>query len=51
LFESTDPNRGWDGSGLHGGHTATGIYVWRLTFRPLYAADKIDHFGTVTLLK
>jgi gliding motility-associated-like protein len=51
LFESTDPNRGWDGSGLHGGHAATGIYVWRLTFRPLYAADKIDHFGTVTLLK
>lgn len=51
LFETTDPDKGWDGSGNDGGRTATGVYVWRLTFRPIYGADKLDRFGTVTLLR
>ena len=51
VFDTTDPDKGWDGSGIDGGRTATGVYVWRLTFRPLYGADKLDRFGTVTLLK
>ncbi len=51
VFDSTDPDKGWDGSGISGGRTATGVYVWRLTYRPLYAADKLDRFGNVTLLR
>ena len=51
VFDTTDPDKGWDGSGINGGRTATGVYVWRLTYRPLYAADKLDRFGNVTLLR
>lgn len=51
IFETTDPVKGWDGSGKGGGKANTGVYVWRLEYRPLFTADKLDAFGQVTLLR
>ena len=51
VFETTDPEKGWDGSGKGGGKANSGIYVWRLEYRPLHTADKLDRYGHVTLLR
>jgi gliding motility-associated-like protein len=51
VFDTQDPNAGWDGKGRDGSILATGTYIWRITYRPVYTADKTDQFGTITLLK
>ena len=51
VFESINPDLGWDGKGKSGSILPTGSYVWRLTYRSLYTADKLDRFGTITLTK
>lgn len=50
IFSSTDPTEGWDGT--YGGQAAPqGVYVWRLETLPMYSADKVELFGSVTLIK
>lgn len=52
IFTSTDPTEGWDGSMGGGGEVLPqGVYVWRLETLPMYAADKVEFFGSVTLIK
>lgn len=51
VFETTDPGLGWDGRGRGGEQLGTGVYVWQLAYRPLHAADKIERFGSLTLLR
>lgn len=48
IFETTDPNQGWDGR-TKGGNAVAGVYVWRINFRPEATADKLDRFGSVLL--
>ncbi|MCB9171103.1 MAG: gliding motility-associated C-terminal domain-containing protein [Flavobacteriales bacterium] len=51
IFDSTDPEEGWDGSFRNGGTTLPqGVYVWRLVERPTYSSDKKEWVGRVTLL-
>lgn len=50
-FETTDMDKGWDGSGMNGGKCSSGIYVWRLEYRPLFKSDKLSRTGTITLLR
>lgn len=52
VFETKEPNKGWDGRHMSGGDVLPqGVYVWRLIERKAYTAEKQDFFGTVTLLK
>jgi len=50
IFRSTDPNEGWDGT-AGGQQVPQGVYVWRLEGLPMYSADKMELFGTVTLIR
>ncbi|MBK8500106.1 MAG: gliding motility-associated C-terminal domain-containing protein [Flavobacteriales bacterium] len=50
IFSTTDPTEGWDGT-YGGTMAAQGVYVWRMETLPMYAADKLELFGTVTLIK
>lgn len=50
VFETTDPAKGWDGT-RNGDPLATGVYVWRILYRPLGSAEGQERFGTVTLMK
>lgn len=49
VFESTDPDEGWDGLVNGGMPASTGVYVWRIIYRPVASADLAERFGTVTL--
>ena len=52
LPTTTDPTEGWDGSlGGGGSILPQGVYVWRLETLPMYAAEKVEVFGSVTLIK
>lgn len=52
VFQSSGTAKGWDGRHKNGGDVLPeGVYVWKLSARPSYAADKQDHLGFVTLLK
>ena len=51
MFETKDMHQGWDGNGKGGGILPSGVYVWRIEFRPMYSADKVEQFGTITLMK
>lgn len=52
IFETRDTAEGWNGRhGNNGAIVPEGSYVWKITARPVHAADKEEHFGTVTLLK
>ncbi|HRH37849.1 MAG TPA: gliding motility-associated C-terminal domain-containing protein, partial [Flavobacteriales bacterium] len=51
IFTSTTPNEGWDGTFKGGSILPQGVYVWRLETLPMYAADKVEVFGSVTLIK
>ncbi len=52
IFTTTDPTEGWDGSlGGGGSILPQGVYVWRLETLPMYAAEKVEVFGSVTLIK
>ena len=50
IFSTTDPVEGWDGA-VGGSIAPQGVYVWRMETLPMYAADKLELFGTVTLIK
>lgn len=50
IYTSTEPNDGWDGT-AGGQAVPQGVYVWRLEGLPQYSADKVELFGTVTLLR
>lgn len=50
VFETTNPDQGWDGQ-IKGGKPIAGVYVWKLNFRPESTSDKLDRFGTVTILQ
>lgn len=50
IFSTNDPTDGWDGT-YGGTMAAQGVYVWRLETLPMYAADKVELFGSVTLIK
>lgn len=51
VFETQDPDKGWDGRGKGGASSTTGVYVWRIEYRPMYSSDKMERFGTITLMK
>lgn len=52
IFETRDTAEGWNGRhGNDGAIVPEGSYVWKVTARPVHAADKKEYFGTVTLLK
>lgn len=52
IFETRDTAQGWNGRlGNDGPVLPDGTYVWRLSARPVHAADKEEHFGSVTLFK
>ncbi len=48
VFESTDPEKGWDGT-RGGSQVPAGVYIWRITYRPMHTADLQEKFGTITL--
>lgn len=48
VMETTDPGQGWDGT-LNGKALASGVYVYRILYRPLAAPDQLERFGTITL--
>ncbi|HMN05563.1 MAG TPA: gliding motility-associated C-terminal domain-containing protein [Flavobacteriales bacterium] len=50
VFESTDPAHGWDGT-AKGTSLPSGVYVWRILYRPLNSSELAERFGTVTLNK
>ncbi|MBK7946130.1 MAG: gliding motility-associated C-terminal domain-containing protein [Flavobacteriales bacterium] len=50
IFRSTEPSEGWDGT-AGGQQVPQGVYVWRLEGLPMYSADKVELFGTVTLIR
>lgn len=50
IFSSTNPGDGWDGT-AGGQAVPQGVYVWRLEGLPQYSADKLELFGTVTLIR
>lgn len=51
LYTTNNPGEGWDGSLANSGSTLPqGIYVWRLVFQPLGAAEAVKRMGSVALL-
>jgi gliding motility-associated-like protein len=46
VFETTDNTEPWDGGAL-----PHGTYVWTLSARPIYASEKVELQGHVTLVK
>ncbi|MEZ4807403.1 MAG: gliding motility-associated C-terminal domain-containing protein [Flavobacteriales bacterium] len=52
IFSSTDPGEGWDGRYRNAGELLPeGVYVWRLAALPTATSDKLEMFGSVTLLR
>lgn len=52
IFESRDPNIGWDG--VHGGVgnlTQDGVYVWRIQYKDINVDDRRILTGTVTIVR
>lgn len=50
-FETRDAEKGWDGTGTNGNALPTGVYVWRIKYRPLNSSDLQEQFGYVVLNK
>lgn len=50
VFETTNPDQGWDGQ-VKGGAPVAGVYIWKINFRPEATADKLVRYGSVTLQK
>ncbi|MCB9182624.1 MAG: gliding motility-associated C-terminal domain-containing protein [Flavobacteriales bacterium] len=50
IFSTTDPGEGWDGT-VHGQTAPQGVYVWRLETLPSHSADKLELYGSVTLVQ
>jgi gliding motility-associated-like protein len=50
LFESSDPNQGWDGK-ANGMEVPEGVYVWRVYATGLTGRPVIEQAGTVTLIR
>lgn len=52
IFKTHDILQGWDGRAQGGGEILpSGVYTWRLIGRPVFAADKQEWVGHVSLLK
>lgn len=52
VFSTTDPMEVWNGGYRNRGETLpTGVYVWRVTARDPFSADRRELLGSVTLLK
>lgn len=50
LFESHDPNFGWDGT-YQGNICQDGVYTWVISFKAKENSDAYRQYGTVTLIK
>jgi gliding motility-associated-like protein len=48
VFDSTDPQRGWDGS-FHGYYVPQDVYAWQLKF--VLPTGEQKHRGHVTILR
>jgi len=52
VFSTRDPAQGWDGRHRSGGGIVQqDVYVWRLTTRPRETSNRLERFGTVTLVR
>jgi hypothetical protein len=49
IFESHDPERGWDGT-YAGALCMNGIYTWQIEFKAQYTDERYVYNGHVQLL-
>ncbi|HNR54679.1 MAG TPA: gliding motility-associated C-terminal domain-containing protein, partial [Flavobacteriales bacterium] len=51
LYETADPNAGWDGNFADGSEVPIGVYVWKLVARDRFTTNRIERVGHVTLVR
>ena len=52
IFETHDPNRGWNGTlGENGAIVAEGIYNWKIYFNEIISKEKRKITGDVLIIK
>lgn len=51
LFETEDPDAGWNGKFTNGTDVPIGVYVWKLVARDKFTTNRIERIGHVTLVR
>lgn len=51
VFESNNPEVGWDGTYGDQGLVQEGVYIWKISFKELSTDKRHEHHGHVTILK
>ena len=50
IFSTRNPEQGWDGK-YKDKYLGPGMFTWRLIYKSRDYANKVEKFGTVTLLR
>jgi len=51
LFETSDPDQGWNGLFPDGSEVPIGVYVWKLVAKDRITTNRIERVGHVTLVR
>ncbi len=51
LFETSDPDHGWNGLFANGTEVPIGVYVWKLVVKDRITTNRIERVGHVTLVR
>ncbi|MBX2974173.1 MAG: gliding motility-associated C-terminal domain-containing protein, partial [Flavobacteriales bacterium] len=51
LYETSDPDAGWNGLFTNGTEVPIGVYVWKLVAKDKITANRIERVGHVTLVR
>ena len=50
IYQTDDPDAGWNGQFANGTEAPIGVYVWKLMARDRFTTNRIERLGHVTLV-